>query len=120
MIYLHPMLLPGALFEELDRDNVNRLLVISKPPEHILSSTHTYELHRPRLRQPSVQLCSTPPTVGKTSQNNKTIVTLDPRTLKITSVERGSKDASESDAREDGNADDAEVVMRRALGPCVT
>ena len=103
----------GALFEELDKERVNKLLVISKPPEHLTDKTGYPSVPDPA---PTVK------TQSNQSSQQKTIVTVDPKTMKITRVEKagGNDSAGAMEYKEGDQIDDAEVYIRRTLGPCVT
>ena len=89
---------------------MNKLLVISKPPEHL-----TEKIGYPSVPDPA-------PTMKVQPNQQKTIVTVDPKTMKITRVEKaaGSESAGAVDYKEGDQIDDGEVYIRRMLGPCVT
>ncbi|XP_072041495.1 uncharacterized protein [Amphiura filiformis] len=74
----------GVLFEELDNVAINSLLVISKPPENMFRSS--------RVRQQSVSNASPHAAITKSPLQSSLIVIVDPKTLKITKVQRMSAD----------------------------
>ncbi|XP_072041494.1 uncharacterized protein [Amphiura filiformis] len=74
----------SVLFEELDNVAINSLLVISKPPENMFRSS--------RVRQQSVSNASPHAAITKSPLQSSLIVIVDPKTLKITKVQRMSAD----------------------------